>query len=775
MSGLIPDLASWALRGQASGENDADNETENANDTSNAEGETLTPEEMRAQRLQRMELMQQRQREQQQAEAATNSKSEPEPMQIDSPPANKKPTAATSTTTPSSVSATPPVEKKKKRKAEYNDPANKLQRKKEIILRKVLSILLEDSSLPGAADSPLPKIAVGPAISVHSIAEILALQVAAPTLGPMATSTNQAFAGTGSSQATLMAYLADCHRKAAEELKTLRSSSANAKKESTITQEHNAELMELLQEIQKQVVSYAATVLMEPTLFTLGKDSSMQLAKCLYTSLSDISASITFGVGGNASSSFYFGLVEELLSQNPESLERVVQEIVQTYTTALEKCESVLEPTVVPSDWMGSVPVGVDTSPMALVSALTALCMHKKVAEIVARSPHFLLPSASSPVAAEVIRPPPPPQFSSGGNGNRNQLLQQFMALANQQHRPSYKKRSGPALEKKTLLGLCLRMGIPVKNNTAFAPGSILRQSLSSVESATSQQRQQLRLYQEACNQFIHHLIKAGKGAREQVLTWFTDAILVNVGASATRPDPAKVSGQNTLLNISVSLLKLCEPFVTDPAKHKLIDPQFCSSPSAHKGVYATEGDDAVPRLGEDDDATMTDEYNPKNAFVTQLFFLTARSMHYGLASSLSQHETLLRQLSHLHWMITSRGSSADLQSDPQFAMYVSRQRAQEVALFQEDIVADHLRFLQLIAKVLYEMDAAQLKTMPEDFVSDVCDTITSIAKLKAKLLRGIDVSYTFKLVVKLLSPTYASVSCNHDWKLPGWTLTATI
>jgi len=79
-------------------------------------------------------------------------------------------------------------------------------------------------------------------------------------------------------------------------------------------------------------------------------------------------------------------------------------------------------------------------------------------------------------------------------------------------------------------------------------------------------------------------------------------------------------------------------------------------------------------------------------------------------------------------------------------------------------MVADHLQFLDLMAKVLVEMDKTdELRHMPEDFVSDVCHVITSIAKVKPKLLRDLNSMYTFKLVVKLLSPKYASMVRNYN------------
>ena len=790
MSGLLPDLASWALRGQQPQQNGNDNNAGNEREETgnNDEQGPLTPEEMRAQRVQRMELLRQQRLEQQEqpnkndppADSANGTGNDgPKPMDVDTsetaqadgtsatknPPQPTKEASlvaqAPAALSPSASNDVSSSIKKKRRAEKENEPGRKLHRKKELLLRKVLCIIL--SSTPGAAttiDASLVTMDIGSTdISVQTIAEVLSSRV---SLGPSSFATEI----NGKPRKSLMAYLADCHRKAAEELKSIRSTNPAGNKLSAAQQQQqqqNAELTEFLQEIQKQVVSYGATILMEPDLFDLGNDSVAQLSDCLLASLTDLSSSITFGAGGNNASSFFFCLVEELVTQDKAVLERVVNEIVQSYKSALQKCDSVLDNTAVPTLRGGGGTGTTDNSPLTIVSALTALCMHKKVAEIVAQTSDFLLPPPESTQATETVRPRPnnndtPPGGTGAGGANR--LLQQFMAnLAQQQ--PSYKKRSGPALEKSTLLGLCLRVGIPTKSNAAFSPASIMRQSFSALESATSQQRQQLRLYQESFNQFLHTLIKAGAKTRQTVLDWFTDALLVNVGASATRPDPSKISSTNLLLNMSVALLELSEPFVVDPAKHYLIDPHFCSDPSAHKGIYTLTGDDAVQRLAgseDDDDSAMSVEFNPKNAFITQLFFLTARAIHFGIASSLSQHESLLRHLSHLHWHITNRGSNSDLQSDPQFALYVSRQRSVEVALFQEEMVTDHLRFLQVVAKFLCEMKDEDLANMPEDFVSDVCHVITSIAKLKPKLLRGIDVTYTFKQVVKLLSPTYASV-----------------
>jgi ubiquitin conjugation factor E4 B len=719
MSGFLPDLASWALRGGANtGNEEGGEEAAQADAEAVDTGPALTPEEMRAQRLARMDSLQQQAQEQAaQAEAEAQST---DPMDVDPPvvPAAKpdppKPT-------PPPVAAQPdPLPKKKKAKAEPSpsDSARKLQRKKELLLKKILNISLAGTLT--TSDSSCVVVDIDDTqISAQTVAEILATRLSL-------SATDTALRTTPPPK-PLIPYLAQCHRRAGEELKTVKQSTGNNSKNNA----KDGEIAEILREIQRQVVSYAASCLMEPELFELGSDAVAQLTKCLTTTMTDSSTSVIFGVAGSATS-WYYLLVEELMQQEASILDKIVAEVVAQLTKMLSTCESVLDAIE-----------GVDGSANVLVSAVTALCLHKRTAEAVTRLPNFLMPPAGSREAAQNVRPAMP----LGGN------ILSMLAGQN----PPYLKRSGPAIEKDTLLGLALRVGVP-KNNAAFSPTSILRQSLDSVERATSQQRSQLRVHQEACNQLIVALVKAGPEARSKVMKWFVDALLVNVGASAMRPDPSKVSSSNMLLNMSTVLLKLCEPFVDDDKKQHLIDPGFASSPENHGGVFETTGDNAVARLGEsEEDTSMLDPYNPKNSFIPQCFFFCARALHFGIVPLLSYHENLLRHISHTHWDITQNGR--DLQSDPHFSILVSKQRSNEVALYQEEMVTDTLRFCNLSAKVLFEMDDNVLRTMPEDFVSDVCDIIMAIAKLKPKMLRGIQLRYVFKLVVKLLSAKYASVS----------------
>lgn len=474
MSGLIPDLASWALRGGAGNEEENNNNNNENNDgnTTNEESNTppapaLTEQEMRERRLARM------------ADNSTSAAAgAPTPMDID-PPTTKtstsvKPAATTPERKLTPIKKTPekkpPAEstlrKRKKDSSKLGTPsdsAKKTQRKIELMIKKVLGITL------ATEDSSCVKIELDDDnIGVQSVAEILATRL---SLSPSDIRTLP-------QQKPLIPYLGLCHRKAGDELKTLRQAS---KKDTT-------ELQEILQEIQRQVVSYAASSLMEPDLFEQAKDGVQQLANALLNSTLDPMTSITFGVSGSTTS-FYYLLCEELFTQDKTTLDTVVSTVTTQILAKLRRCDSI-------ESGIG------DSSALSLVSSLTALCYHKKAALTITKMDAFLVPAPGTPAATEQIRPSVP----AGAD---------LLRMLTGEHRP-YLKRSGPAVEKQTLLGACLKVSTP-KNNPAFSPTSILRQSLDSVERATNQQRRQLRTYQEACNAFIMGLIKGGPEARGKV------------------------------------------------------------------------------------------------------------------------------------------------------------------------------------------------------------------------------------------------------------------
>ena len=381
MSGFLPDLASWALRG---GAGNAGN-TENSNDAENSAdpGPALSEADVRARRLARMEAAMSQQAQQQ-----------PEPMDVDKVEKRTKLDEGSEKTTPMDTSSSSPArmnvapkkvspkqpepsQQQKKVKESHSPPPDttiKAQKKKEMLLKKVLGVSIAGSST--SADSSCVVLDLdSQEIGLHTIAELLAIRL---SLAPGSSSLQ-----TTPLQKPLIPYLAYSHRRAGEELKTLQQSN----------KKDTSELEALLQEIQKQVVSYAASSLIEPDLFELAKDGTTQLAKALLNN-TEPAASITFGVAGT-STSFWYCLCDELFNQDKTAFDKVISETITVAMARLSKIETV------------DGGVG-DSSALGLVSALSSMCIHKKAAQAVTEVDQFLLPPAGSPQAEEMIRPPLP-------------------------------------------------------------------------------------------------------------------------------------------------------------------------------------------------------------------------------------------------------------------------------------------------------------------------------------------------------------------------------
>lgn len=647
MSGFLPDLANWALRGGAGNNNNDDDDDDDNDSDSNSNDDDqqqqqqqpssssdpnpppLTADEMRAQRLARMEELQRRQQQEQQeqaAAAAATAGGGPEPMDVEPPSFNSKKDEAAAAPAAASKPKPQPVPEnttpnKQQQKQQHqasstsssttprkeNYEGRKLQRKKEQLLRKVLGVTFKGSSAASGGNSSSPSnnafssdgtplVALDLDSGSAGVTEILVERISRmPSPNDRATSSSRNI----NMSKPLLQYLGMCHKRASEELKTCK----------------NDDLACLLKEIQSQSVSYAATCLVEPELFDAGQDSVTQLTQALISSVSDVGTSITIGTSGT-SSSFYFKLIDEIVEQHGvDSLRPIAKQAVDILMQKLTKCKSALD--------------NVDgaESGMMLISALTAMCVHKKVAAAVTQLPCFLLPAAGSPQASELIRP----SFSP----DDNPLLRMLGPP------PAYHKRSGPGIEKHTVLGLCVRLGIPSNksdNSSGFSPATILHQSVDSTDRINKTQRNQLKLVQEATYQFVMSLLKADKTI---VLKWIQDALLVNSKADGYPVDVTKVSSTSFLLNLNMLLLKLCQPIIDKEDKLVLISTDFVNSPDHHGGMFVTDGDEMVTRLGggDEDSTRIVTDYNPRNVFIPSIFFYCARSLSIGLAPQLSNHE----------------------------------------------------------------------------------------------------------------------------------------
>ncbi len=247
---------------------------------------------------------------------------------------------------------------------------------------------------------------------------------------------------------------------------------------------------------------------MVPDLFELGNDAALQLAKCLVTTSIDPASSITFDVLGK-NTSFYHCVCEELHSQDAETFDEVVGDVVKHITDSLSKCNSLL-------DEGSSSNEGVCGNGLFLTSALREVCTNKKAAVSLTKLSFFLLPPANTPLANERVETMSTQQLA---------MMRMVESMRGGTSRLSggYLRRSGAALEKDTILGLVLRLGFPSENanpalsSVASSFSNAASRSRKDVAQITSGYRRQLELYQSKCNELVKQLLVAGEESRKQV------------------------------------------------------------------------------------------------------------------------------------------------------------------------------------------------------------------------------------------------------------------
>jgi len=297
--------------------------------------------------------------------------------------------------------------------------------------------------------------------------------------------------------------------------------------------------MDILIEMKSQIVSFAASMLFEPDLFEMGKDGYAQLARALISSTLDPLSSISYCVSGKGSS-FLSCLCEELVQTNETIFTSIIQKVVEILNKTLTKLDCVLDETMLLTS--STISQGNDTSSsttstmesegqnlsvngLVLVSALSSLSSsHKKVVSAITSMPNFLLPPLNSPIATERVSTEFMPFSSADGNSNNGSDPQRFirmmmaMSRGNRGSGTGYLRRSGPALEKDTLLGSILKIGLPMDHPQIFSSfKNAATKTMSDISKANEGLRKQLSIYQEAIHSLIRSWITAGEDCRKQV------------------------------------------------------------------------------------------------------------------------------------------------------------------------------------------------------------------------------------------------------------------
>ncbi|KAB5586053.1 putative ubiquitin fusion degradation protein [Coniochaeta sp. 2T2.1] len=186
---------------------------------------------------------------------------------------------------------------------------------------------------------------------------------------------------------------------------------------------------------------------------------------------------------------------------------------------------------------------------------------------------------------------------------------------------------SAPNIEKDTILGPFFRISPlqPEVTRTYFAGPRTMDKG--AVKNAQVALQQILAAHQEDLRSIINAFVRASTEARNKVLDWFAYAMNANHKRRALQVDPREVASDAFMMNVTVILDFLCEPFLdTTFSKVDRIDVNyFRRNPRVDiKEETKINADQAQS------DAFYAQKVDGTTNFITEVFFLALAAHHYG-------------------------------------------------------------------------------------------------------------------------------------------------
>ncbi|KAI9048700.1 hypothetical protein LZ554_007531 [Drepanopeziza brunnea f. sp. 'monogermtubi'] len=218
---------------------------------------------------------------------------------------------------------------------------------------------------------------------------------------------------------------------------------------------------------------------------------------------------------------------------------------------------------------------------------------------------------------------------------------------------------SAPGIEKHTVLGPFFRISPlqPEVTKEYFAsPKTMDKRHIVNSQDAL---RLTLQAHQRDLLDIVNQLVRASPEARNKILDWFAYIVNSNHKRRALQPDASQLSTDGFLINVTVVLDGLCEPFMdTMFSKVDRIDVDYLRRKPRVDIKEET-------KLNADQEASdkfyATDAPGTSN-FISEIFFLTLAAHHYGSEATNSMLKSLEKDIKFL------TGKVAELEAErPKF------------------------------------------------------------------------------------------------------------
>jgi ubiquitin conjugation factor E4 B len=200
-------------------------------------------------------------------------------------------------------------------------------------------------------------------------------------------------------------------------------------------------------------------------------------------------------------------------------------------------------------------------------------------------------------------------------------------------------------LEVKTLLGPYFQISplqAEVTKQYFSSPKTI---DAGRVREAQRSLRLTLETHHNELLDIVNQLLRASTEARERVLDWFTLVVNANHKRRAMRVDKKTVSSDGFMINVTICLDQLCEPFMD--ATFSKIDRIEVEYLQRHPRVNMRD-ETKINADQETSDAFYNRTMEGKNNFISEIFFLTVAAHHYGTEAAHSMLRELEKDLKYM-------------------------------------------------------------------------------------------------------------------------------
>eukprot|EP00164_Ancoracysta_twista_P001271 GFYU01001669.1.p1 GENE.GFYU01001669.1~~GFYU01001669.1.p1 ORF type:complete len:1071 (-),score=326.59 GFYU01001669.1:216-3428(-) len=288
------------------------------------------------------------------------------------------------------------------------------------------------------------------------------------------------------------------------------------------------------------------------------------------------------------------------------------------------------------------------------------------------------------------------------------------------------------------------------------------------------------RLATETLKNLSMCLLKAGPDAKEKFLQWIATVLNMNAKRTKMHFEPGLHSSEGFMMNMTCVMMQLCMPFIDpDSDKAKLIDSAYMSSTRINL-------ENETRLFADNDEVKAWEEKQEKKNwnFISECFFLAARSFSVGISSSINTYMKVLKQMSHEHsarreleasrnsWGATPLAAQNErvLEQMEKNLKIMTRYRfCFEIILLDPEVLSTAIRFQCLVAGWIMRLaDAPEtglplpaepsdtFRVVPEYILENLGDFFVFVARYQPDQLLAVPLEPIFKMFVTFLnSPKY--------------------